>query len=123
VITNASAAEALPGDRGTIQESKMNLSAQGSQRRHQPVTFCSMKYIVLDGPGLMGETFFVFPGALAHSRIANKFGANHVVSAGFVVVRAGGRFTCFGESLTLGVKSRPEADTELLNRENLMLDL
>lgn len=83
-----------------------------------------MKYIVVKLDSV--EQIFVFPREVTHDRMLEAIGAIKVgpgdrwhrryrlaelVSAGFV--NAGG---CLGESHTLGVVSRGEADTALLPR-------
>jgi hypothetical protein len=75
----------------------------------------AMKYIVIDMK-LAGETMVIFPDHIKHKRMAQ--GAcdceNHPVSAGFITLRDG-KFTCYDESISLDLKSRPE-DSALANR-------
>jgi len=78
------------------------------------------KYIVVKINGY--EVIIVFPSLVTHVQIGNNF--NEVISAGFVGIRtnknidgyreAGG--DCYGESVSLGLKSRVKEDTILLNK-------
>ncbi len=72
-----------------------------------------MKYIVADRFGM--ETPFLFPSHLQHNEVAKALGIE-VISAGIVTFTSKG-LKCRGESITLGVYSRPEEDSELINRE------
>ena len=65
------------------------------------------------------NTPILFPETLSHADIASKIGLEPI-SAGFWVVTpssngSGVKYEAFGESFTLGLKSREE-DTEILNR-------
>lgn len=78
------------------------------------------KYIVTsDGPGGL-ETMFIFPEHIVHKHMAD--GARvarggRPVSAGFLSITTDKkdrpRVAAFGESESLGIKSRPEEDTAL----------
>ena len=64
------------------------------------------KYIVIyDENG--GESVIIFPCYIAHSTM--KFKVGNIISAGFINCN----LQCFGESVSLNIKSRPEKDTTL----------
>ncbi len=70
-----------------------------------------MKYIIVDNG--MYAAPIIFDGATDHSAMAAAVHGK-VVSAGFI------RFTpkgleCYGDSFSLGIASRPEEDTEMIN--------
>jgi hypothetical protein len=75
----------------------------------------NIKYVVLDVP-MAGEEIFLFPVTLNHKDFVKALGYK-VVSAGFVghnpETKCG--FYCYGESMTLGLKSRPKEDQFLLD--------
>ena len=62
--------------------------------------------------------FVVFPPVINHNdmaRMANRTGdVGAAVSAGFVDTQDGGELHCFGESISIGIKSKPE-DSEEIN--------
>lgn len=71
-----------------------------------------MKYVTFTG--YQGEQIIVFPKVIQHSDFARQvtelsYGGLHPISGGFV---ANG--VCYGESVSLRMKSRGDADTELL---------
>lgn len=68
------------------------------------------KYIVVDN-GLL-EVIIVFPDILQHRDVAQSFG--DVVSGGFITKED--EFICYGESISLGLKSRRE-DTDIANQQ------
>ncbi len=81
-----------------------------------------MKYVVMQEPETGVETIFVFPRGIHHDAIAEVLGGiknqthgnwhrvnREPVSAGFVDADG----TCYGESESLGMASRPQ-DTLLL---------
>lgn len=68
------------------------------------------KYIVLDG-----RFPILFDAAFIHAEVASGFPGREVTSAGFFRLPQG----AYGESLSLGVGSKPE-DTKLI-REHLAL--
>ncbi len=73
-----------------------------------------MKYIVVRGPG--GEVPILFARALYHRSVALQFGGPvAVISAGFARMSPEG-IECFGSSSSLGIGSRPDADTTLFRR-------
>ena len=62
-----------------------------------------------------GEQIIVFPGVIQHKQFAESvtacsFGSMRPISGGFV-----SNNECFGKSVSLRMRSRPE-DTELLNK-------
>lgn len=74
-----------------------------------------MKYVVVDD-GLL-ECPYIFSNHINHSNFVNGLKlvgiGGEIISAGFVNFD-GERLICFGESVSLGVKARPE-DTTLIN--------
>lgn len=70
------------------------------------------KYIVIDNG--MYEEMITFNGARGHDQMAKTLGGE-VVSAGFII-HDGTQFVCYGESVSLEVKSRPK-DTDIANRD------
>lgn len=65
------------------------------------------KYIVIDNGGLGGEEIVVFPAFKQHKEMKPL---GNIVSAGFVGRNesALSGFYTYGESISLGIKSRPE---------------
>ena len=78
--------------------------------------FDRAKYVIMDGLPII-----VHPGIYHNSiKVADHMIDNEVTSAGFVEFnKDSGRFECFGESVSLGIKSNPERDSHLVNK---MLD-
>jgi hypothetical protein len=74
------------------------------------------KYICIDYP-IKGEAIIIFPEMLVHKDVArnNAHAGCKIISAGFVTFVDAGHFICHGESESLGIKSRPEQDSELVN--------
>lgn len=70
-----------------------------------------MKYIVIDDG--MIECPIIFPNHINHASVAMCM-VGTVLSAGFIRFTVSG-LECFGKSVSLKVKSRPE-DTELVNK-------
>lgn len=69
----------------------------------------NLKYIVIKNE--WGEEVpVIFPEALKHTDIK---GDNIVISAGFCQLNDGDP-CCFGESLSLSIKARPDTDAELM---------
>ncbi len=69
------------------------------------------KYI-LDGD----FTPIVFPETLAHSDVARNMGMlGRVIGAGFCYIEDN-KYVCYGESVSLNVKSRGDEDSKRLNR-------
>ncbi|MBT3788751.1 MAG: hypothetical protein HN725_19645 [Alphaproteobacteria bacterium] len=77
----------------------------------------SSKYIILRTTE--GEKAVIFPGDdFYHDDVARHFDGSEVVSAGFVVIDAGGAIKCFGKSTGLGIASRG-VDDEIVIRHQL----
>lgn len=81
------------------------------------------KYIIVDCMGKFANTEgpIIFPEFEAHSVLANRYGGkNHVISAGFVIVSVTNnsqvKIHCHGESVSLGIESRPEEDARIIQR-------
>jgi hypothetical protein len=74
------------------------------------------KYIVVKDFGSGDERMLVFATEVAHTAVA---GNQKVISAGFISIWAREnevKFDCYGTSLSLNIKSRPEADKVLAKR-------
>jgi hypothetical protein len=69
----------------------------------------NVKYIVFEDNALGAETIVVFPGNIQHQQMGMVPGRK--ISAGFVHTES---MSCFGKSVSLDLKSRPEEDTKLL---------
>jgi len=69
------------------------------------------KYIIVDS--LAPELPIVFTELLTHSDVARSIGGK-VHGAGFCHIE-NNRYVCYGESVSLKVKSRGEADSKILN--------
>lgn len=67
-----------------------------------------MKYVVIEGP--VADEVYLFPDFITHRDFALRFDGK-VLSAGFVSKD----LTCYGESVSLGKRSR-EVDTKLLRK-------
>lgn len=76
-----------------------------------------MKYVVIDNGRY--DQIHIFCDAIPHNDMVNNIGCpiENVVSAGFVTYGLSGRLECYGESVGLDIKSRPDEDTKLLDRE------
>ena len=73
--------------------------------------FYKAKYIISE-TGLP----MVFSELQTHADVARAvFGGNQIVGAGFVHVNSEGEYVCYGESVSLRVKSRNEEDSKILN--------
>lgn len=70
------------------------------------------KYITFDN-GLI-DTIIVFPEFTQHSHISIHH--SNILGAGFIDIMEDGSWKCFGESISLNVKSRPE-DTKIANEQ------
>ena len=75
-----------------------------------------MKYIVVELEGV--EHLFLFDMSIRHSVFAKRFNDGLIISAGFISPFKG---QCSGESYSLGISSRPEKDTVLLEKIKLFL--
>lgn len=73
-----------------------------------------MKYIVVKKGSF--ELPYIFSELVNHSDVARQVApfAEAVLGAGFCDI-SGGKFTCYGESLTLSIKSRKDVDSGVLN--------
>lgn len=69
------------------------------------------KYIVVDY-----DMPYIFPEFINHIDFAHRVTGKPVTSAGFVYVDSEGSYKCYGESISLKLKSNPEADNKLLNK-------
>jgi hypothetical protein len=60
----------------------------------------------------------VFPEIINHSDMARNMGwkKEDIIGAGFVYLGEDYSYTCYGESVSLRVKSRGEEDEKILNR-------
>ena len=77
-----------------------------------------MKYVVIDG--YLCEEIYLFPEFVVHSEFVIQTLGNkreQVLGAGFI----GSDLRCYGRSTSLGIDSRGDADTALLDR-NLGVD-
>jgi hypothetical protein len=74
------------------------------------------KYIIIEAGNL--EMPILFSDLQSHAGVAASMTAHAgtVVSAGFWSVNTEGRYTCYGESVSLKIKSRPDADSYLMNQ-------
>jgi hypothetical protein len=71
------------------------------------------KYIIVD-TGL--PTAFIFPETVTHADVARAVAPGRpVLGAGFVSVSDDGEYSCWGESISLKIKSREAEDTRILN--------
>ena len=84
-----------------------------------------LKYVIMESEfGI--EYPVIFPEGLTHAQVA---GRNHVKSAGFCchVVKwndgnavvendRNDKWTCWGQSISLGIKSHPKEDEQIFNR-------
>lgn len=70
-----------------------------------------MKYVVLDDG--LNDNIIVFPETIQHSSFAMFSGT--ILSAGFISY-TDGKWSCWGKSISLGLDSRPEEDSDIANR-------
>lgn len=73
--------------------------------------FC-LKYIIVDDG--LNEKPIIFSNLDQHNDIAYRLSWKPV-SAGFVTM-VNGQAECYGESISLNIKSRPEEDSKIINR-------
>lgn len=71
-----------------------------------------MKYIIVDNGSWMSP--YIFHEGVQHFEMANEV-PGKVTSAGFIRFTSKG-LECYGDSYSLGIKSKPEEDTRLVNR-------
>lgn len=70
------------------------------------------KYIITEH-----EMPMIFSEWQNHADVARwVFGDRPIIGAGFVYVTQRGDYSCYGESITLRVKSRGEEDAKILNK-------
>ena len=69
-----------------------------------------MKYIVVDDG--LNDCPYIFPDHIQHFYMLSCVGGK-IVSAGFVTFTPEG-LDCYGNSISLGVASRPESDNKLI---------
>jgi hypothetical protein len=69
-----------------------------------------MKYVVIEG---FGDEIYIFSPLVKHSQFVDMMGGlrcNNVLGAGFIDEN----WNCYGESVTLDIKSRGIVDTNLV---------
>jgi len=62
------------------------------------------KYIVVETP-MGGSEAIIFGSLLSHKEVAKNY---HVLSAGFCTLGDNGEYSVWGESVSLGIKSKKE---------------
>ena len=73
-----------------------------------------LKYVVMaDNLGI--EKPYIFSGLDQHSDVAFCL-PGKAVSGGFIAPGTDGILICYGESISLNLKSRPEQDAKLINK-------
>lgn len=83
----------------------------------RPIVVIELKYIIVELSS--GQQYgIIFPKSLIHKDVAriHRAGFRHVVSAGFCDLGSNGIMAVFGESESIGKKSRPE-DLEILQKD------
>ena len=70
-----------------------------------------LKYIIVEDGGL--ELAVVFNEILTHADVGAKYGRNNIVGAGFVETDSK-YWACYGESVSLDIKSRCSTDSRIL---------
>lgn len=80
----------------------------------------AMKYIVVQSKH-SPLTIYVFPDFINHADICDQLAVRrkNISSAGFV----NKHLKCHGKSVTLGIDSKPEEDTELLQRHLGLIEI
>jgi hypothetical protein len=75
-----------------------------------------MKYIIARRNG--EEVPVVFSSSLTHATVASRLGFRgpDLVSAGFVSLDKDAKINCYGKSISLHLRSRPE-DSDVIGRE------
>lgn len=74
----------------------------------------STKYIVFDTDLL--EEMFIFGDTIQHNDVARMLGVrDKIISAGFIQVSED-KAAAYGKSISLGVESREEIDSQIANR-------
>ena len=78
------------------------------------------KYICINHPLTMGETIIIFPVSIDHKALAMSMLGLYpnivttIISAGFIT-QHNDELICYGESISLKLKSRPIEDSKLAN--------
>lgn len=82
------------------------------------------KYIIMSFNGF--EVPFIFPEIAQHYDVARRLGRPEtVIGAGFCYINDtpdGPRYVCYGESISLNVKSNEEEDATFLNKKFGLVD-
>ncbi|MBF0563209.1 MAG: hypothetical protein HQL37_14625 [Alphaproteobacteria bacterium] len=75
----------------------------------------SMKYIIVNHGG--AERVYIFDESVQHIHFAKTISARHehIVAAGFIRAAAPSGCQCLGVSTSLGIGSRGDEDTRLVN--------
>lgn len=73
-----------------------------------------MKYVIIES--FYGERVYIFSNSESHADVANKV-LGKPISAGFCRFHPREGIVCYGESTTLGIKSRPDIDSRMVNRQ------
>ena len=73
--------------------------------------FSDMKYIIYQ------EAVWIFPNFIDHSAVAirNRFDKDDIQGAGFIIYNDG-ICVCYGESISLGIKSREKLDAKIVKK-------
>ena len=79
-----------------------------------------MKYIIANAGGYPEP--YVFSDTVNHADMARNVGAEIVLGAGFCGINPNREFECYGESVSLRVKSRGEYDSKILNQKFGLVD-
>lgn len=77
------------------------------------------KYVIGDVIGKFGfiiMTPFIFHPAIDHKTFCNNIRCQKIHSAGFVKIYGDDAIFCYGKSISLGVESRHEEDSEIIER-------
>lgn len=75
-----------------------------------------MKYITYESFEF-GNVFVIFDKATSHDDMASRLSCKEILGAGFVGFSLDGA-RCYGESVSLEIKSRGQKDNEIINRFN-----
>ena len=76
-----------------------------------------MKYVIFDD-----DTYLLFPSTVQHINVLinQGIGLKTPISAGFCMIKAINesemKISCYGESVSLDLESRPEEDSEIIER-------
>ena len=72
------------------------------------------KYIIVDNTD--GIIPVVFTEIATHKDVARGFMPGTILGAGFCYISHLGQYVCYGESVSLNIKSRDEEDSKILNK-------